>query len=66
MTNKIYFKILVLKQKLKNTDYQAIKYAEGLLTEEEYAPIKAQRQAWRNEINALEKELSEVTNNVGE
>lgn len=62
MRGKIQFKILALKQQLKNTDYQAIKYAEGLLTEEEYAIIKAKRQAWRDEINALEKELSEVKN----
>lgn len=46
--------IEVLKQKLLDTDYQAIKYAEGWLTEEEYALIKAQRQEWRNQINALE------------
>ena len=57
MMNKIQFKILALKQQLKNTDYQAIKYAEGLLTEEEYAPIKANRQAWRDEINRLEKDV---------
>ena len=56
----IMFKISALKRKLTATDYLAIKYAEGALTEEEYAPIKAQRQAWRDEINALEKELSEV------
>lgn len=43
-----------LKQNLINTDYQAIKYAEGQITTEEYAPIKAQRQAWREEINELE------------
>lgn len=49
-------KIAQLKQKLESTDYQAIKYAEGWMTEEEYAPIKDQRQAWRNEINALEIE----------
>lgn len=54
------FKIFGLKQALQRTDYQAIKYAEGLLTEEEYAPIKAQRQAWRDEINRLEEELKEV------
>lgn len=47
-------KIADLKQNLGNTDYKAIKYAEGLTSEEEYAPIKAQRQAWRDEINALE------------
>jgi hypothetical protein len=47
-----------LKQKLTETDYQAIKYAEGVLTEEEYAPIKAQRQEWRAEINKLEAEIN--------
>lgn len=44
-----------LKNLLASTDYQAIKYAEGQITEEEYAEIKAQRQAWRDEINELEK-----------
>ena len=43
-----------LKIKLQQTDYQAIKYAEGFISEEEYAPIRAQRQAWREEINQLE------------
>ena len=43
-----------LKQKLLDTDYQAIKYAEGWMTEDEYAPIKAERQAWRDRINELE------------
>lgn len=50
-------KIIGLKQKLQESDYKAIKYAEGLLTEEEYAPIKAERQAMRDEINRLEAEL---------
>ena len=48
-------KIAELKYKLSQTDYQAIKYAEGQITEEEYAPIKAQRPEWRNEINLLEQ-----------
>lgn len=43
-----------LKQKLADTDYMAIKYAEGWITAEDYAPIKAQRQAWRDRINELE------------
>ena len=43
-----------LKQKLSDTDYQAIKYAEGWITDGEYEPIKAQRQEWRDAINALE------------
>lgn len=49
-------KIPELKQKLADTDYKAIKYAEGELTEEEYAPIREQRRAWRQEINELENE----------
>lgn len=52
-------RIFELKKNLSNTDYKAIKYAEGLISEEEYAEIKASRQAWRDEINELEKELSE-------
>ena len=48
-------RIAELKANLSTTDYQAIKYAEGWISEEDYAPIKAQRQAWRNEINELEK-----------
>ena len=48
-------KISNLKQKLKDTDYQAIKHFEGCLTDYEYEPIKTQRQAWRDEINELEK-----------
>lgn len=46
-------KIADLKVKLARTDYKAIKYAEGLITEEEYAPIKLQRQSWRDMINLL-------------
>lgn len=46
-----------LKQKLYDTDYQAIKFAEGLLTADEYAETKAQRQEWRDRINELEKKL---------
>lgn len=48
-----------LKQKLSDTDYQAIKYAEGQISEEEYQPIKEQRQAWRDRINELEELMRE-------
>ena len=44
-----------LKEQLSATDYKAIKFAEGWLTEEEYAPIKAEREAIREQIRALEK-----------
>ena len=47
-----------LKRKLSETDYQAIKYTEGFISETDYAPIKAQRQAWRVEINLLEEEIA--------
>ncbi len=50
-------RISELKSLLFESDYRAIKYAEGLYTEEEYAPYKTQRQEYRDEINRLEKEL---------
>lgn len=43
-----------LKRKLSDTDYKAIKYVEGFLTEEEYKETKTQRQMWRDRINELE------------
>ena len=54
---KIYDQIQTLKQKLFDTDYQAIKFAEGELTEEEFAPIRAQRHNWRLEIEELESQI---------
>lgn len=55
--NTSEMQIEALKQQLADTDYKAIKYAEGLITEEDYQPIREQRQAWREEINKLEKEV---------
>ena len=46
-----------LKKKLFDTDYKAIKYSEGWLTDEEYAEVKTQREAWRKRINELEATL---------
>jgi hypothetical protein len=50
-------RIVYLKGCLCSTDYMAIKYAEGQLSETEYEATKEQRQAWRDEINRLETEL---------
>lgn len=50
-------RITELKSLLADTDYKAIKYAEGEISEEDYAEAKAQRQAWRDEINQLEAEI---------
>ena len=55
--DEVQRKIDETKAKLSQTDYQSIKYFEGFISEADYAPIKAQRQAWRDEINALEAEL---------
>ena len=49
--------IIVLKAQLAATDYKAIKFAEGCYTEEEYAPIKAEREQLREQIRALEATL---------
>lgn len=58
MEHIIIPQIMALKAELAASDYKAIKYAEGLITAEEYEPIKAERQAIREQINALEKELA--------
>ena len=57
---KILSKIRKLKEHLNATDYQAIKYAEGEMSASDYAPVKAQRIAWRAEINVLEAQLKSL------
>ena len=56
-TTEINRQIRELKKKLFDTDYKAIKYSEGWLTDEEYAEAKAQREEWRKRINELEASL---------
>ena len=56
-------RIFELKQNLLNTDYKIHKYTEGVLSEEEFNIIKAERQAWRNEINRLENMSDETALN---
>lgn len=46
-----------LKEQLAESDYKAIKFAEGWFTKTEYATIKAERQALRDRINELEQTL---------
>lgn len=50
-------RIVELKQLLTDTDYVAIKIAEGEATKESYYGVLAQRRAWRAEINDLEAQL---------
>ena len=54
---RLHLRINELKRKLADTDYKAIKYAEGELSAEEFAETKEQRKAWRAEINVLESKL---------
>lgn len=51
-----------IKKELSKTDFKAIKYSEGWYTEEEYKPIKAERETMREKIRELEKELAEHEN----
>lgn len=48
-----------LKTKLNNTDYQAIKFSDGAISEENYAPIRTKRAAWRAEINQIQEVFTE-------
>lgn len=48
-----------LQGKLSATDYQALKYSEGWITEKDYTEIKANRQSWRDAINQLQAQLKE-------
>ena len=54
---EIINQIALKKAELASTDYKCLKFVDGALTEEEYAPIKAQRAKLREEINELEAQL---------
>lgn len=58
---KDYYMMIInqCKSELYDSDYKAIKYAEGLISEADYAPIKAERQALRDRINELEDRLEQ-------
>lgn len=60
-THKVH-QIEMLKRQLTDTDYKAIKFAEGEMSAEEYAPIKEQRKTWREKINQLQSELDAELN----
>jgi hypothetical protein len=52
--------ILDREGKLSSTDYIAAKLAEGKATQEEYADKIAQRQTWRDDINASNAEIERL------
>lgn len=51
-----------LKDSLYATDYKAIKHSEGLISDEDYQPIKEERQSIRAEINKVEVMTEEEYN----
>ena len=55
--NETLRRISELKRLLSESDYKCLKYVDGEFTEGEYAETKAQRHAWRQEINELEESL---------
>lgn len=58
--------VAILQELLKQTDYEAIKYAEGVTTAAQFANLKAAREAWRTAINSIQgattvEEINAVT-----
>ena len=54
--------INALKQLLANTDYKALKHADGVMSDEEYAETIDLRKSYRYKINKYEEELKELSN----
>lgn len=47
------------KALLAQTDYKALKHADGAMTDEEYEPVRQLREECRAKINAAEAELAD-------
>lgn len=52
--------ILDRESRLTSTDYIAAKIAEGKATKTEYADKIAERQQWRDDINAAKEEIERL------
>lgn len=59
-----HHKINALNRKLYATNGKAYAYSQGRISEEEYAPIRAEREACRAEINDLAAKIAELKNNA--
>ena len=60
LINKQQTIILDREGKLSSTDYIAAKIAEGKATKSEYADKIAERQQWRDDINAAKDEIERL------
>ena len=52
--------IATRKQLLAQTDYKALKFAEGAISEKDYSETRKLRQGHRDAINDLEAQLAEL------
>ena len=57
---EIEAEINALEQLLAQSDYKALKHADGALSDDEYADVKAQRQGFRDRINELQEQLAQL------
>lgn len=60
LIEKYQSEIVELKKYLCDTDYKAIKFAEGELSESDYQEVKSQRHDARARINELESLIGEL------
>ena len=49
-----------IRTELHQSDHKALQFNEGWITEEEFEPIRLERQALREEYRALESELKSI------
>ena len=57
--------IVALKSLLADTDYKALKHADGVMSDEEYEPIRTRREEWRRLINEYEEKLKDMDETGG-
>lgn len=57
--------IVALKSLLADTDYNALKHADGVMSDEEYEPIRTRREEWRRLINEYEEKLKDMDETGG-
>ena len=60
LVEKYQSEIVELKKYLSDTDYKAIKFAEGEITESDYQEVKSQRHDARVRINELESMIEQL------
>ena len=62
ITQKAYYlyKIVALQTQLKETDYIAMKIAEGAASKDDYADKLTERAAWRQQISDLQSKVASL------